>query len=247
MTRLKATICYDGAEFAGYQIQPDSRTVQKELLAVLKRIHKGTPVEVVSSGRTDAKVHATGQVIHFDTPYTIPMKNWLKALNVQLPPDIRVLDIQETTPDFHARYHAKGKVYRYIWDRSAIQSPFKRNYAVPLEQKVDLDRMKLAAQALVGTHDFTSFCAARSSVKDKVRTIYNVSFEEHGSELHLIVEGQGFLYNMVRIFAGTLVEVGVGRIAPEELPGIIAAKDRDAAGKTGAPQGLYLEKVDYED
>lgn len=246
MKRMKAVIAYDGSGFAGYQIQPESRTVQLELLKVLKNIHKGRDVQVVASGRTDAKVHATGQVIHFDTDYHIPVQGWLKALNVLLPEDIRVLDIQEAEAGFHARYHTSGKTYRYKWDRSSIISPFTRNYMVHIKQRPDVALMRQAAKAILGTHDFSSFCAANTGVVDKVRTIRRVDFEEHGEELHMVIEGSGFLYNMVRIIAGTLFEVGIGKRTPEEIAGIIRSMDRGAAGKTAAAHGLYLEHVEYE-
>lgn len=246
MKRMKAVIAYDGSGFSGYQIQPESRTVQIELMKVLKNIHKGRDVQVVASGRTDAKVHATGQVIHFDTDFNIPVQGWLKALNVLLPEDIRVLSIEEATAGFHARYHTIGKTYRYKWDRSTIISPFTRNYMVHLKQRPDVAAMRKAARAILGTHDFSSFCAANTGVVDKVRTIRRLDFEEHGEELHMVIEGSGFLYNMVRIIAGTLFEVGIGKLAPEEVAGIIRSMDRGAAGKTAAAHGLYLENVEYE-
>ncbi|WP_282021081.1 tRNA pseudouridine(38-40) synthase TruA [Planomicrobium okeanokoites] len=246
MKRMKAVISYDGSGFAGYQIQPEARTIQMELMKVLKNIHKGRDVQVVASGRTDAKVHATGQVIHFDTDFNIPVEGWLKALNVLLPEDIRVFSIEEATPEFHARYHTIGKTYRYKWDRSKIISPFTRNYMVHLKQRPDVDAMRKAAKAVLGTHDFSSFCAANTGVVDKVRTIRRLDFEEHGEELHMVIEGSGFLYNMVRIIAGTLFEVGIGKRQPEEMAGIIRSADRAAAGKTAAAHGLYLENVEYE-
>ncbi|WKA54963.1 tRNA pseudouridine(38-40) synthase TruA [Planococcus shixiaomingii] len=246
MKRMKAMIAYDGSGFAGYQVQPDSRTVQQELMNVLKTIHKGQIVQVVASGRTDAKVHATGQVIHFDTALVIPVAGWLKALNVLLPEDIRVLAIEETDSSFHARYHTSGKTYRYKWDRSQIISPFTRNYMVHTKQRPDVAAMRKAAEAVLGTHDFSSFCAANTGVVDKVRTIRRLDFEEHGEELHMVIEGSGFLYNMVRIIAGTLMEIGLGRRPADEMAEIIAASDRSAAGKTAAAHGLYLEQVVYK-
>lgn len=246
MKRYKATIAYDGSGFAGYQVQPDSRTVQQELMAILKTIHKGEVVQVVASGRTDAKVHATGQVIHFDSPFNIPLSGWLKALNVLLPEDIRVRAIEEVDPSFHARYHTSGKTYRYKWDRSPIISPFTRNYMVHVKQRPDVEQMRIAAEAILGTHDFSSFCAANTGVVDKVRTVRRLELEEHGEELHMVIEGSGFLYNMVRIIAGTLMEVGTGRRAASDLAGIVAAADRSKAGKTAAAHGLYLENVAYE-
>lgn len=246
MKRMKAIIAYDGSGFSGYQIQPDSRTVQIELMKVLKNIHKGRDVQIVASGRTDAKVHATGQVIHFDTDYSIPIEGWLKAWNVLLPEDIRVVSIEEAKPGFHARYHTCGKTYRYKWDRSKIISPFTRNYLVHAKQLPNVDAMRDAAKAVLGTHDFSSFCAANTGVVDKVRTIRRLDFEEHGEELHMVIEGSGFLYNMVRIIAGTLFEVGIGKRMPNEITEIVLSTDRGAAGKTAAPHGLYLENVEYE-
>ncbi|MFD1864721.1 tRNA pseudouridine(38-40) synthase TruA [Planococcus chinensis] len=246
MKRMKAKIAYDGSGFAGYQIQPEARTVQQELMAVLQNIHKGEVIQVIASGRTDAKVHATGQVIHFDTPLSIPVSGWLKALNVLLPEDIRVLEIAEAEPGFHARYHTIGKTYRYKWDRSPIISPFTRHQMVHTKQRPDVGKMREAAAAFIGTHDFSSFCAANTGVVDKVRTIRRLDFEEHGEELHMVIEGSGFLYNMVRIIAGTLMEVGLGRREAAELREIIRSADRGAAGKTAAAHGLYLEHVEYE-
>lgn len=246
MKRMKATIAYDGSGFAGYQVQPNSRTVQQELMKVLETIHKGQITQVVASGRTDARVHATGQVIHFDTALTIPATGWLKALNVLLPEDIRVLTIEETDSSFHARYHTSGKTYRYKWDRSPVISPFTRNFMVHTKQRPNVEAMRRAAEAVLGTHDFSSFCAANTGVVDKVRTVRRLDFEEHGEELHMVIEGSGFLYNMVRIIAGTLMEIGLGRRAVDEMAGIIAAADRNEAGKTAAAHGLYLEQVEYE-
>ena len=247
MRRLKATISYDGTLFAGYQVQPGERTVQLEIEKVLSVMHKGKTVKVIASGRTDAKVHATGQVIHFDTPLSIPCDKYMKALNVQLPRDIRVHAVEDAAPDFHARYSVSGKRYRYIWHCAPIQSPFRRHYTVETNGvKPDVAKMEQAALEIIGTHDFTCFCAANTSVVDKVRTVHALRFEWHGEELHMVIEGNGFLYNMVRIIAGTLWEVGIGKRASEELPGIIESKDRGQAGKTAPAHGLYLEQVFYE-
>lgn len=247
MRRLKATISYDGTLFAGYQVQPGERTVQLELEKVLSVMHKGETIKVTASGRTDARVHATGQVIHFDTSLNIPCEKYLKALNVQLPRDIRVHAVEQVAPDFHARYSVSGKRYRYIWSCEAIQSPFRRHYTVETNGvKPDIKEMERAAKAIIGTHDFTCFCAANTSVVDKVRTVHRLQFEWHGEELHMVIEGNGFLYNMVRIIAGTLWEVGTGKREANRLPAVIASLDRGQAGKTAPAHGLYLEKVFYE-
>lgn len=245
--RLKATICYDGAQFSGYQVQPGERTVQLEIEKVLTKMHKGEKVQIVASGRTDAKVHASGQVIHFDTPLAIPPEKYQKALNVQLPSDIRVLSVEQVADDFHARYSVSGKRYRYIWDCSNVQSPFRRFYTVGTNGiKPDVQLMREAAQAIIGTHDFTCFCAANTSVVDKVRTVHSLVFEWVGDELHMTIEGNGFLYNMVRIIAGTLWEVGIGRRSSASVATAIHSLDRSKAGKTAPAHGLYLEKVFYD-
>lgn len=249
MKRLKAIIMYDGFGFAGYQIQPNARTVQHELEKVLTKMHKGMNVRVVASGRTDAGVHAIGQVIHFDTALLFPITRWQRALNVQLPGDIRVLSVEEVSNDFHARYGTIGKVYRYKWGLGDVESPFKRHYVVYAPGfKPDIQRMREAAQSFLGTHDFTSFCSARTEVIDRVRTIKRLELIENDEdELHMVIEGDGFLYNMVRIIAGNLWEVGIGRREPSEMSEMLAAEDRKRAGKTAPAQGLYLESVFYVD
>ncbi|NLY80828.1 MAG: tRNA pseudouridine(38-40) synthase TruA [Lysinibacillus sp.] len=246
MRRMKATISYDGTNFSGYQVQPGKRTVQLEIEKVLSKMHKGEEIKAIASGRTDARVHAIGQVIHFDTTLSIPNEGYKKALNTQLPGDIRVLDIEEVDRDFHARYSAKGKRYRYIWYCEEVQSPFRRNYTVETKGiKPDVKKMKEGAKYIIGTHDFSCFCASNTSVVDKVRTVHSLDFETHSEELHMVIEGNGFLYNMVRIIAGTLWEIGIGKRNPESMEQIIASKSREKAGKTAPPHGLYLEKVYY--
>ncbi|MCM3086878.1 tRNA pseudouridine38-40 synthase [Bhargavaea ginsengi] len=246
MPRIKLIIAYDGSGFEGYQIQPKGRTVQGELEQALSVIHKGTAVRVHASGRTDAGVHASGQVVHFDTPLGIPDNRWAMALNTRLPGAIRILSA-ETVPDgFHARFSATGKTYRYIWHLSDVISPFRRYFTTPsLGVTPDVARMEAGARHLIGTHDFTSFCSAKTDVEDKVRTIESIRFERQGEELHMVISGSGFLYNMVRIIAGTLWMCGKGELDPEDIPGILAAKDRSQAGKTAQAQGLYLENVHY--
>lgn len=248
--RLRAIISYDGSQFSGYQVQPGKRTVQLEIERVLQTIHKGAVVKIVASGRTDAGVHATGQVIHFDSPLTFPLDRWCTALNVQLPGDIRILSVEQVSDDFHARYHAIGKTYRYIWSLSEIHSPFERDFSVHADRyKPDIASMQEAAQHLLGTHDFSSFCAAKTNVNDFVRTIYSINFEvkKETQQLHMVISGSGFLYNMVRIIAGTLWEVGIRKKSVESLSEILLSCSRKEAGKTAPAHGLYLEKVAYDE
>ncbi|MEG0473278.1 MAG: tRNA pseudouridine(38-40) synthase TruA [Solibacillus sp.] len=246
MTRIKAIISYDGTQFAGYQVQPGKRTVQLEIEKVLSKMHKGADVKITASGRTDARVHATGQTIHFDTSLFIPSEHYMKALNVQLPRDIRVLHLEQVADEFHARFDAVGKRYRYIWDCRAVQSPFRRHYAVETNGVTpNVTAMKDAARGIIGQHDFSCFCAANTSVIDKVRTVSALDLEWHQEELHMTITGDGFLYNMVRIIAGTLWEVGTGKRESTSIVETIASQNRNEAGKTAPAHGLYLEEVFY--
>lgn len=247
MKRIKAIIAYDGTNFAGYQLQPGMRTVQSEIDKALGKIHKDKSVFSVASGRTDSGVHATGQVIHFDTPLTLPIDRWKMALNVLLPTDIRIVEVEYVDEDFHARYSATGKTYVYKWSYAEVHSPFERNYSVHLEKwHPDVEKMKEAARHLIGTHDFTSFCSSKTATSNRVRTVRELSFREQNGELIMTIEGDGFLYNMVRTIAGMLLAVGKGWSAPGDVEKILALKDRQAAGKTAPAHGLYLENVTYE-
>ncbi|KAB7704639.1 tRNA pseudouridine(38-40) synthase TruA [Bacillus aerolatus] len=245
MKRLKCIISYDGSLFAGYQIQPNGRTVQEELEKALARMHKGSQVKVTASGRTDAGVHAEGQVIHFDTPLAIPGDRWPTALNSQLPKDILVRKAEIVPESFHARFSAAGKEYRYKIYQDPFRNPFKRMYSCHCPYELDLQAVEEAAGFLIGTHDFTSFCSAKTDVQDKVRTITKLEVIHCGKEIELRVAGSGFLYNMVRIIAGTLIEAGKGKVAPNDIHTILAGRDRALAGKTAPAEGLYLWEVFY--
>ena len=245
MKRVKCIIAYDGTDFQGYQSQPGKRTVQGEIEAVLKKIHKGTDVPIYASGRTDAKVHAQGQVIHFDTNLPLDEQRWVYALNSLLPEDISVRHAQWVDSDFHARFSSKGKEYRYRVDRRKIKNPFLRNYAYHFTYPINMEEMRKAMAYITGKHDFTSFCSAKTEVIDKVRQVTLFEVEEQEEELVFRIAGNGFLYNMVRIIIGTVLEVGAGKRKADEIPKIIQAKDRRLAGKTVPGHGLYLWEVFY--
>lgn len=246
MNRVKATVAYDGTNFAGYQLQPGIRTVQLEIDKALVKIHKNPEVYSVASGRTDAGVHANGQVIHFDTPLTLPIDRWKMALNVLLPTDVRIVDVSYVDDNFHARYGATGKTYVYKWSYAEVHSPFERNYSVHLgRSKPDVEKMREAASYLIGTHDFTSYCSSKTATSNRVRTVRLLTLEKHGDELIMTIEGDGFLYNMVRTIAGMLFAVGIGRYTPGDIKEILELKDRQAAGKTAPAHGLYLDEVTY--
>ncbi|MDQ1143246.1 tRNA pseudouridine38-40 synthase [Bacillus sp. SORGH_AS 510] len=246
MQRYKCIISYDGSGFSGYQVQPNKRTVQLELEAVLAKMHKGTTIKVSGSGRTDAGVHALGQVIHFDSPLPITEERWEIALNSMLPEDISVLSVEKVAKDFHSRFGAKGKEYRYKLYLSVKRDPFQRKFAYRYSYPLNLEAMKEASKYFLGTHDFTSFCSAKTEVEDKVRTIQAIDFLLEGDQLTIRFVGNGFLYNMVRILVGTLLEVGAGDRRPEDISAILEKKDRRFAGKTAPAHGLYLWGVFYQ-
>jgi len=248
MARLKCRIKYDGSGFSGFQVQPQNRTVQGVLEAVLKEMHKGSEIRLQASGRTDTGVHALGQVIHFDSPYTIPEKNWKRALNTLLPDDIYIDEVTEVNEDFHARYSVKEKEYHYYVWNAVEPDIFKRNYSYYFPYKLDLARMQEACTYLEGTHDFTTFSSAKSTIKgSKVRTLFHATCQKRGEEIEFIFRGSGFLYNMVRIMVSVLLDVGQGKREPRDMIKLLEKKDRRLVGKTIAPQGLYLWNVDYHE
>ncbi|AUS12379.1 tRNA pseudouridine(38-40) synthase TruA [Bacillus subtilis] len=245
--RLKCTISYDGHLFNGYQVQPGKRTVQDELEKALAVLHKSKErIPVVSSGRTDSGVHAAGQVIHFDTPLAIPAERWPYALNALLPDDIVVKQAEIADDGFHARFSAVKKEYRYFVYTEKHPDVFKRHYAYHFSYRLNVQDMREAAKHLIGTHDFTSFCAAKTEVQDKVRTIYELDWTETDDGLQMRITGSGFLYNMVRIIVGTLLDAGIGKISPDDVKSMLEAKDREAAGRTAPGHGLYLWNVYYD-
>ncbi|NTU24185.1 tRNA pseudouridine(38-40) synthase TruA [Brevibacillus sp. HB1.2] len=244
MKRLRCVLAYDGTDFSGFQVQPDQVTVQGEIEAALNRV-TGEDIQVFGSGRTDAGVHARGQVIHFDTSSNIPMDKWRFVLNNQLPDSIVIRTVEEVDASFHARFDVQVKEYRYCIDNTPVADVFRHRYADHVRFPLDVYAMQQAAHYLVGEHDFTSFCSAKTYVEDKVRTVYGVTVEKSGDEVWVTCRGNGFLYNMVRIIVGTLVEVGQGKRNPAELREILAACDREKAGKTAPAKGLIMWEVVY--
>ncbi|BCJ87309.1 tRNA pseudouridine(38-40) synthase TruA [Effusibacillus dendaii] len=246
MRNIRLIISYDGTNFHGFQTQPKLRTVQGQLQEAIEQL-TGEYVQVIGSGRTDAGVHAEGQVANFHTSSKIPVDKWPHALNAVLPDDLVVRAAREVSPTFHARFDAKGKIYRYQIDRSVFPDVFVRRYAWHVSYPLDVGKMAQAASHMVGCHDFTSFCNAATPLEDRRRHVTDIRISEAGHLLHVTVSGKGFLWNMVRIMAGTLVDVGKGRIMPDEIPTIIHAQDRTYAGVTAPAHGLTLVQVEYED
>ncbi|MGM0877583.1 MAG: tRNA pseudouridine(38-40) synthase TruA [Bacillota bacterium] len=244
--RVKCIISYDGSHFSGYQVQPKKRTVQGEIEEALFKLHKGQPVKIHASGRTDAGVHALGQVFHFDTNLTIPEEKWPYALNSILPKDVVILEASYVVHNFHARFNATAKEYRYRINQQKMIDVFKRNYSFHYPYKLDLSAIRQASTHLCGTHDFTSFCVAKTEVVDKVRTIYSIELIEDDSEIIFCFIGNGFLYNMVRILVGTLLDVGQGITDPNSIHTILDGRDRSLSGRTVPGHGLFLWKVYYD-
>lgn len=245
MYNYKLTIQYDGTRYRGWQVQGNTdQTIQGKVEGVLSRL-TGQPVELHGSGRTDAGVHALGQVANVKLPHPIAPSALLRELNRYLPADIGIIAAEPAPERFHARLNARSKTYRYrIWN-SEIPNVLERSYLYPLPEPLDVAAMERAAADLVGTHDFRSFCGLKRFKKSTVRTITDITITQHGAEVRLEFTGNGFLMRMVRILAGTLVEVGLGQRAADAMPAVLAAQDRAAAGPALPAQGLALVRVDY--
>jgi tRNA pseudouridine38-40 synthase len=250
MRNLKIVLAYDGSEFSGWQVQPDAATIQGTLASAIGRV-TGEKVLPQGSGRTDAGVHALAQVATFATQLPIPAQNLVKALNDMLPASIRVIEASEVSLDFHARKSAQAKTYRYRVYRGAICAPFIARYVWHYPFPLDEDAMRRAARLMIGEHDFTSFAAVDSErgredeTISNVRTIFASTWERANEELVYTVRGSGFLHHMVRNLVGTFVLVGKGTLKPEDMPRILAARNRSAAGATAPATGLYLVGVEY--
>lgn len=244
MKRILLTLSYDGTAYHGWQIQSNAVTVQETVQEALLKLF-GRPYGVTGCSRTDAGVHAREFCCHIDCDDNIPDAAFLRGLNSFLPSDIAVKACKEVASDFHARYSAKGKTYKYRILNSGTKDPFLSRYFWQIERKLDIDKMNEFCHALVGTHDFYAFSSSGRTVEDTVRTITECFVERDGDEVTLTVSGNGFLYNMVRIIVGTAVEVSDGRINPMDTPQILDSKNRDMAGITAPPNALMLWKVHY--
>ena len=270
MKNVLLTIKYDGTPFCGWQRQPNVATVQGEVERVLS-ILCAQPVEINGTSRTDGGVHAYGQQASFSGDFAIPVENIKRAANNLLDPAVEITEVMEVPEEFHARFDSKGKTYEYVIMNSRDRDPFMRNYCYFVDKQLDIEKMKRALKYIEGTHDFQCFQAAGGELRETtVRTIFQLGLAVENvpgqdsqymktrvpgatlcederwfepKKLTVSVTGDGFLYNMVRIIVGTLVDVGLGRIDPEQLPEIIEGKDRTKAGHTAPPQGLYLKEI----
>ena len=244
MRNLKLTLAYDGTCFHGWQIQPELPTVQGEIQQALQKLFNHD-VAVTGSGRTDAGVHAHAQVANVLTTRSMDTGAVLRGANALLPREIRVLAVEEVSPEFHARRSARSKTYQYrIW-RKPIVSPFECRYVYAFRYPLDETVVDRATNCFVGTHDFTSFCATASETEDRKRTIYEAGWTRSDAEWRFQIRGNGFLQYMVRTIVGTLLEIGQGRIPVEQVPAIFEARDRQTAGPTVPASGLHLMKVEY--
>lgn len=251
MYSYKCIISYEGTRYNGWQKQGNTtNTIQEKIEKTLSKMLE-EPIEIAGSGRTDAGVHALAQVFHFHCEAEVPDKDnyttFITSLNSYLPKDIRVSSIMACDQRFHARLHAVQKTYRYQIDISPYGNLFLRNLSHHIATPLEIDAMKKGASYLLGTHDFKSFCSNKRMKKSSIRTLYNIdiSKDTENQLLTLTYTGDGFLYNMVRILSGTLIEIGLGLRNPDDVPSILAGCDRGLAGHTAPPQGLFLVSVDY--
>ena len=247
MKRVKLVVAYDGTNYCGWQLQPNGVTIEEVLNRALTELLR-EPIMVIGASRTDSGVHARGNVAVFDTENRMPADKICFALNQRVPEDIRIQSSEEVPLSWHPRKANCIKTYEYKILNRKIAMPLERLYSHFCYFPLDVEKMRQGAAYLVGEHDFKSFCTVRSQAEETVRTIYSLDVtRDEGDMITIRISGSGFLYNMVRILAGTLIGVGRGLIDPEEIPAMLEAKDRQAAGMTVPPQGLTLVKIDYLD
>ena len=241
---MRATIEYDGTDFCGWQLQAEGRTVQGVLEEAILRV-TGTPTRLHGAGRTDAGVHAEGQTAHFDTDSHLAPEQMLKAINHYLPRDICLVGLRQAPADFHARFSATSKLYRYQVLCSAVRRPLRERFYLREGRALDLQVLQECAALVEGEHDFASFVSERDESRNTRRHILRSEWVKCADELHYLIEGDGFLYNMVRALVGTMLEVGRGKRTRQEFADILKQQDRSAAGVTAPPQGLTLVQVNY--
>ena len=244
MRNLLLTLRYNGTEFHGWQVQPNGNTIQQELCNAFKRL-SGNDENIIGCSRTDSGVHANMFCCNVRTECSVSVEKIPDALNFYLPPQIAVYDCKEVDFDFHARYDCKGKEYVYLIYNGKYRNPFYENKAMFYSYEIDAEMLDNEAKSFIGVHDFSAFCSAGSEVEDKVREIYDCSVKRNGDLIEIKVSGNGFLYNMVRIIVGTLLDIQKGKIEKGSIGKIIASCNRENAGVTAEPQGLYLNKVFY--
>ncbi len=242
--RVRLVVAYDGTNYHGWQIQNNGVTIESELNKALSAL-LGEPIEVIGASRTDSGVHALGNIAVFDTTARMPAEKISYALNQRLPEDIRIQKSEEVAGDWHPRHCDSRKTYEYRIYRGEFAMPVKRLYSYHTYRPLNVEKMQEAAAYLVGEHDFKSFCQTGAQVESTVRTLYTCEVEEQGSDLVIRVCGNGFLYNMVRIIAGTLLDVGMEKRSPESMKEVLAACDRSAAGPTAPAHGLMLMKYEF--
>lgn len=254
MKRYKLIVAYDGTNYCGWQVQPEAITIEGVLNETLSKVLKEN-IQVIGASRTDAGVHAYGNVAVFDSDTPIPGDKLMFAINPYLPEDVRIVDSCQVADDFHPRYCDTLKTYEYHIQNGKVLFPTQRLYSHWVTKPLDVEAMEQAGRYLVGTHDFKSFCSAKTQVQTTVRTVCDVHVEEvpvssaenvdHRREIIIRVEGEGFLYNMVRIISGTLIKVGLHAYPPEHVKTILESADRTLAGETVPAQGLFLKKIEY--
>ena len=244
MRNILLTLRYDGTAYHGWQIQPNADTVQQQLSVAFKYL-SGKDENIIGCSRTDAGVHANMFCCNVRTDCTVDAKKLPEALNFYLPRDIAIYDAVDVEYDFHARYDCKGKEYVYLIYNGKHRNPFYENKALFYPYDLNVELMDKEAKAFIGTHDFSAFCSAGSEIEDKIREIYDINVSRDGDVVKVTVSGNGFLYNMVRIIVGTLIDIQRGKIQENQVTQIIESKTREKAGATVEPQGLYLNKVFY--
>mgnify|MGYP001106611512 CR=1 FL=1 len=244
MRNIKLLIQYEGTNYSGWQTQANALAIQEIIEKAIRKV-TGEKVNIIGSGRTDGKVHALGQVANFYSNSKIPADRFKYALNINMPDDIKIIESVEVDNQFHSRFDAIKKRYKYLIYNNPMPNPIYRNFAYHIERKLDMEEMQKSLIYFIGEHDFKGFMGPRTQVTNTIRRIYNIELREINDMVHITIEGNSFLRHMIRIIVGTLVYIGLGKIQRKDLPEIIKSKDRTIAGPTAPPQGLFLERVFY--